>query len=110
MRDGTKPTRAGDPTNGWVEIRVQGHLEPRWSEWLDGLTLARNGDGTTVIEGTVVDQAALFGVIDRLRDMAVPLISVTHAGTSTPTPHPTGRTAPTTPRSSTTSSRPRSQS
>ena len=66
------------PSWGRVEIRVKGHLEPRWSDWLDGLTLACEDDGTTFIEGPVVDQSALFGIIDRLRDLALPLISVLH--------------------------------
>ena len=108
MRNGTEQTHGDDPKSGWVEIRVQGHLEPRWSEWLEGLTLACKDDGTTVIEGTVVDQAALFGVIDRLRDMAVPLISVTHAGASAPRRHASDQAPPIT-SSPITSSRPRSQ-
>ncbi len=66
------------PTWGRVEIRVKGHLEPRWSDWLDGLTLTCEDGGTTLIEGRVVDQSALFGIIQRLRDLALPLISVQH--------------------------------
>jgi len=71
-------TPGENPARGWVEIRVRGHLEPRWSDWLDGLALIRKDDGTTLIQGPVGDQAALFGVIHRLRDMALPLISVVH--------------------------------
>ena len=74
----TPRTPGGHPTWGRVEIRVKGHLEPRWSDWLDGLTLTCDADGTTLIEGPVIDQAALFGVIDRLRDLALPLISIRH--------------------------------
>jgi hypothetical protein len=74
----TRQISGRDPGPGRVEILVRGHLEARWSDWLDGLTLTRRPDGTTLIEGPVVDQAALFGVIDRLRDMALPLISVVH--------------------------------
>ncbi len=66
------------PACGRIEIPVRGHLEPRWSDWLDGLSLTREDDGTTLIQGPVVDQAALFGVLHRLRDMAMPLISVLH--------------------------------
>ena len=79
------------------EIRVRGHLEPRWSEWLDGLTLTREDDGTILIHGRVADQAALFGVIHRLRDMALPLISITHAeppSRDAPTAHPYQHTPP----------------
>jgi hypothetical protein len=81
----TRPAHGEHSRTGRVEIRVRGHLEPRWSDWLDGLTLTRENDGTTVIEGTVVDQAALFGIFDRLRDMALPLISVLHVD---PVPRP----------------------
>jgi hypothetical protein len=59
------------------EIRVMGHLEPRWAAWFDGLSLTRADDGTTVIEGPIVDQAALHGVLQKLRDIGVPLMSVT---------------------------------
>lgn len=81
-----QPTPGEDPKWGRVEIRVRGHLEPRWSDWLDGLTLTREDDGTTLIEGPVVDQAALFGIIHRLRDMALPLISILHLDPSEPYP------------------------
>ena len=64
-----------EPTR--YEIRVKGHLEPRWAAWLDGSTLSRQPDGTTVIEGLVADQAALHGLLQTLRDVGVPLISVT---------------------------------
>jgi hypothetical protein len=57
-------------------ILVKGHLEPRWAEWFDGLTLTHNADGTSLIHGPVVDQAALHGVLERLRDLAVPLLSI----------------------------------
>jgi hypothetical protein len=59
------------------EIRVKGHLEARWAAWFDGLTLTTESDGTTTIAGPVVDQAALHGLLQRLRDVAVPLVSVT---------------------------------
>lgn len=58
------------------EVRVQGHLEDHWSEWLGGLAVQRREDGTTVLVGPVVDQAALHGVISRIRDLGVPLLSV----------------------------------
>ena len=58
------------------EVRVQGHLEDHWSEWLGGLAVQRRADGTTVLVGPVVDQAALHGVISRIRDLGVPLPSV----------------------------------
>ena len=62
--------------NEIYEIRVQGHLADRWSEWFDGLAVERQADGTTVLTGAVVDQAALHGVIARIRDLGVPLLAV----------------------------------
>ena len=59
------------------DIRVKGHLDPRWTASLGGFTLTNESDGTTVIQGPVVDQAALHGVLQKLRDMGMPLISVT---------------------------------
>ena len=58
------------------EIRVNGHLGSRWSAWFDGLNLINQDDGTTVISGDVIDQAALHGLLAKLRDLGVPLLSV----------------------------------
>lgn len=58
------------------EIRIEGHLEPRWSAWFDGLALTCEADGTTVLHGSVVDQAALHGLLQKLRDVGLPLVSV----------------------------------
>jgi len=59
-----------------VEIRVDGHLDEVWVEWLDGFTLIHSGQGETVLTGKVEDQAALYGLIGKLRDLGVKLISV----------------------------------
>ena len=67
--------QADDSTE--YEIRVKGHLDARWSAWFDGLSLTREPDGTTVISGAVVDQAALHGLLQKLRDVGMPLISIT---------------------------------
>ncbi len=67
------------------EIRVRGHLDGRWSAWFDGLTLVAADDGSTLIRGEVPDQAALHGLIQKVRDLGLPLISVTHTQTG-PTP------------------------
>jgi hypothetical protein len=75
------------------EIRVKGHLDPRWAAWFDGLSLTHQGDGTTVIHGPVVDQAALYGVLQKLRDVGLPLLSVTRVSPDerdTPTIEPRG--------------------
>jgi hypothetical protein len=73
------------------EIRVSGHLASRWAEWFDGMTLAPDDDGTTVISGTVADQSALHGLLRKLSDLGVPLVSVTRTRSSDITP-PTGPT------------------
>jgi hypothetical protein len=71
-------TSTGDsPEADWYEIRVAGALGARWAMWFDGLTLADEGDGTTVIAGSVADQAALHGLLQRVRDLGIPLVSVT---------------------------------
>lgn len=63
---------------GWYEIRLQGRLDERWSTWFDGLDLTISPDGVlTVLRGHVVDQSALHGLLARLRDLGLPLISVT---------------------------------
>lgn len=76
-----------DRTDGRLEIRVKGQLDARWSTWFDGLTVTVE-DGTTLIHGQVVDQAALFGVLQKLRDLALPLISVELDPQDTTTPPP----------------------
>lgn len=58
------------------KILVKGRLEPRWTAWFDGLTLTAGAGGVTVIEGPVVDQAALYGLLQTLRDIGLPLLSV----------------------------------
>ena len=57
-------------------FRVKGHLSDRWLNWLDGLSVQRQEDGTTLMVGPVVDQAALHGVIIRIRDLGLPLLSL----------------------------------
>jgi hypothetical protein len=58
------------------QIRVSGHLAPRWAAFFDGMTITAHADGTTVIEGPVADQSALHGLIRKLSDLALPLVSV----------------------------------
>lgn len=57
-------------------ITIQGHLHPRWSEWFENLTITQQPDGTTTLSGLVVDQAALYGLIIKLRDMRLPLLAM----------------------------------
>jgi hypothetical protein len=73
---------------GRYEIRLKGHLDARWAAWFDGLTLTRDGDGTTRIHGPVVDQAALHGLLQKVRDVGLPLVSVTRVEAD----HPDGPT------------------
>ena len=73
-------TLAGDrPQAGRYEIRLTGHLDARWAAWFDGLTVSHASDGITVLSGPIADQAALHGVIQRVRDLGLPLVSVTQA-------------------------------
>jgi hypothetical protein len=62
---------------GRYEIRLTGHLDAHWATWFDGLAVTHDGDGTTVLSGSIVDQAALHGVLQRVRDLGLPLVSVT---------------------------------
>ena len=58
------------------EIRLKGRLDSSWAEWLGGMSLTHASDGTTVLVGPVVDQAALHGLLQKLRDLGITLISV----------------------------------
>ncbi len=62
------------------EIRVRGHLDQRWSGWFDGMDVVTDDQGCTLISGRV-DQAALHGLIQRVRDLGLPLLSVTNTRT-----------------------------
>jgi hypothetical protein len=80
----TYPSTGDHDSTGRYEIRLKGHLDSRWAAWFDGLTLARESDGNTRIEGPVVDQAALHGLLQRVRDTGLPLISVEHVDADQP--------------------------
>jgi hypothetical protein len=80
----------GHPDNpGRYEIRLKGHLDSRWTAWFDGLTVAHDSDGTTIINGLVADQAALHGLLQKVRDLGLPLVSVTQVQPDQPECQPT---------------------
>jgi hypothetical protein len=87
----TRPPHDDPSGSGQYRISVQGHLAQRWADWFDGLRLTNESDGTTVLQGVVVDQAALHGLLQKVRDTGLPLVSVTRTGgdeddTSAPEP------------------------
>jgi len=79
-----RATRAGSVHAGQYEIRLKGRLDARWATWFDGLRLTHEADGTTSLRGPVVDQAALHGLLQKVRDLGVPLISVTQVEADQP--------------------------
>ena len=58
------------------EIRIQGHLSPQWQDWFEGLTITLEEDGNTLLNGPVVDQSALHGILKKIRNLNMPLLSV----------------------------------
>ena len=62
------------------QIRIRGHLGQPWQEWFEGLTLTLEADGTTLLTGPVVDQAALYGILKKVSDLGMPLLSVSSTG------------------------------
>jgi hypothetical protein len=62
------------------QIRIKGHIDKSWSEWLGGLTITHEADGTTVLTGPITDQPALYGLLIRLRDLGLSLVSVNAPG------------------------------
>ena len=65
------------PSPEYYQLRVKGQLDPRWSEWFEGLTINHEADGSTLLAGPVMDQAALYGILLKLHDLNLPLLSVT---------------------------------
>ncbi len=59
-----------------AEIRIEGHLDPKWAEWLEGFDFTYTETGDTILVGNVPDQAALYGLIAKLRDLGVKLVAV----------------------------------
>jgi hypothetical protein len=72
------PPEADQPKQ--YAIRLKGHLDQRWADWLEGLTFTHETAGTTLLEGPLADQAALHGVLNKIRDLGLPIISVQTLG------------------------------
>ncbi|MBI4928246.1 MAG: hypothetical protein HY835_10805 [Anaerolineae bacterium] len=70
----------GKPTV--YQIRIEGRLSPDWADWLEGLTITMADNGDTLFTGPVVDQAALFGLLKKVRDLGIPLVSVNPAAST----------------------------
>jgi hypothetical protein len=81
-------TNREQTTPGRYEIRFRGELDDRWTAWFDGLTASVPGDGTTVVAGQFPDQAAIHGVLERVRDLGLTLISVTPVPAAATPNHP----------------------
>jgi hypothetical protein len=64
------------PNNKIYIIKIQGHLSENWADWFDEMDFTHEGEGTTTLTGEIVDQSALHGVLKKIRDLGLPLISV----------------------------------
>jgi hypothetical protein len=80
----TQASTGSRPGAGQYEIRLEGHLDNRWAAWFDGLIVTHDTDGTTLIRGPFVDQASLHGLLQKVRDLGLPLVSVINVA---PDPH-----------------------
>ena len=74
-------TASLDPPRRY-RIRIRDHLDPLWSDWFDGFDIDQHEDGTTTLTGQLVDQAGLFGMLNRLRDLGATLLTVEQTDTS----------------------------
>ena len=71
-----RPSTEEHDKPGLYEIRLKGHLDGRWAAWFEGMTITLEDNGDTLLTGPVVDQAALHGLLKRVRDLGMPLVSV----------------------------------
>jgi len=80
VSDDNNSEAAPDQSNVY-EIRIKGHLGREWTDWFDGLVIELEDNGDTLLTGALVDQAALHGLLRRVRDLGIPLVSVTSKST-----------------------------
>ena len=71
-------TDQGQPM--FYQIRIEGHLDDQWTDWFSGLSVSLEENGDTLLTGQVVDQAALYGLLKKVRDLGLPLVSVNRVG------------------------------
>ena len=71
------------PPPAVYEIIIKGHLDERWANWFEGMTFTHESDGTTTLAGPLTDQAALHGLLNGIRDLGLPLLSVHGVGPNT---------------------------
>ena len=76
---------------GLYEIRIKGHLDDQWADWFEGLTITLEDNGNTLLTGPVIDQAALHGLLKKVRDLGMPLVSVSPVEPGPPTTLGTGQ-------------------
>ena len=84
MSTDERSSERGAATPEIYEIRIKGHLDSRRAAWFEGLTITLEGNGDTLLTGPVVDQAALHGLLRKVRDLGVPLLSVTRLDSADP--------------------------
>ena len=71
------------------EVKIKGHLDEQWADWFEGMTFTHESDSTTTLCGPVVDQAALYGLLIKMRDLDLPLLSVNRIKPKPIEPKPT---------------------
>ncbi|MCB0075931.1 MAG: hypothetical protein KDD73_00825 [Anaerolineales bacterium] len=74
----TESTLRKRPTRGQYKLRIKGHLGDQWAGWLGSQQITHHADGTTVLTGDVADHAALYGLLRKVRDLGMPLLSLTY--------------------------------
>ena len=73
-----KANAQSDPNLQMVyEIKIKGYLDRQWTAWFEGMTITQTDDGATLLTGAVVDQAALYGLLRKVRDLGLPLLAIT---------------------------------